>query len=248
MSDSRCTCLSWERPTYKRSTHWSIGHWGSCSLCPQLCLQILVLPVCPFFERCFIGTVAITNIFHPKLYPIPSCWDKAGQILYGQYYSIDEVVDRCATPWRAPFPLIWPFAIRMQIKPSVSQQPSHVLLWQPSPTEPQPCPNRWQQPCTLPVHKAWHCAQGWCLRLAVLKMFFIPSHSKGLRMFSLLFPRQMWSNKEISVPWLLLVHPVSLPMALTSASSFPLTVSALLNQTKLAALWVTWAWESPGLH
>lgn len=50
----------------------------------------------------------------------------------------------------------------------------------------------------------------------------------------LLLSRQMWSDKEISVSWLPIVDAVSLPIVLTSASSFLLTASAQLNQSSLA--------------
>lgn len=60
----------------------------------------------------------------------------------------------------------------------------------------------------------------------------------------LLLSRQMWSDKEISVPWLLMVYAVSLPIVLTSASSFLLAASALLNQTSLAPCLQPQLWES----
>lgn len=90
-----------------------IGHQGV----PQPLLRALSADLGiahgPLPERCFTGTVAIKNIFHPKLYSSSSCWHQKDHVLaYGKLYGNDEVVGICAPAWMSPFPLIQPFAVR----------------------------------------------------------------------------------------------------------------------------------------
>lgn len=85
---------------------------------------------------------------------------------------------RYDTPWRASFPWIWSFAVRMEVKSFVSQLDSQVLLSQPSPTMPQPPPNRWQQLFILSMCKPGLCAKVSCFHMATLVIFFLPNCSK----------------------------------------------------------------------
>lgn len=139
-----------------------IGHQGVPQPLPRALSADLGIAHGPFPERCFTGTIAIKNIFHPKLYSTSSGWYHKNYVLaYGQYYGSDKVVDRCA-PHRRLLSLWYsPLQKGMQIKPPVSQLHSPALLWQPTPSRRQSLPDKGQQLCTLLVHKVWHCAQGW---------------------------------------------------------------------------------------
>lgn len=102
-----------EKTYLKTQSTLVIGHQGVPQPLPRALFAGLGIAQGPFPERCFTGTVAIKNIFHPKLYSNSSCWHQKDHVLaYGHYYGNNEVVDRCAPPWMTPFPLIQPFAVR----------------------------------------------------------------------------------------------------------------------------------------
>lgn len=196
-------------------THCPLVTKGYHSLCPELCLQVLVLPM----GHCLrdVSTQSCTLIL-----PVGT-----RKIMYLPMDST-EVADTCS-----------PVDVSFPSDTALCNKECRLNLL---------CPNCILLPFSegpLPLNPSPFPTKGSSLSIARCSRFDIVHkdddsfgnvedvfHSSLFK--DLLLSRQMWSDKEISVPWLLMVYAVSLSIVLTSASSFLLAASALLNQTSLA--------------